>query len=320
MPQANQNLQGLALTNQEIDKAFQQGLFSLVYQPQIATEGGQIVGAEAFCRWPHPDYGMIPPSLFVSFIETQGRSRELTNYTLRRAVTAAAKWQRAGLAWKINTNVNLSDLADGTLPHSIDILTREIGLDVSDLAIDVPEAELALHWDRKWENVARTLGDLQNRGVTVCLDSSGPQVLQSEQIDPSLFNVMKIGGPSNLRFTRETGNLKFGHIARRLDFAAKNNLKTMAVGAEDHASLMALKKFGFDFVQGHILAHPLPLEELTDWRRNYMPPSAFLAVTGQRPDEEKEVTLQSAQRGEIQGEWAPSHGASEEETVLSPKG
>ncbi|TNE39792.1 MAG: EAL domain-containing protein [Alphaproteobacteria bacterium] len=319
MPPAEPNLQGLALTNEEIDKAFQQGLFSLVYQPQIATDGGQIIGAEAFCRWPHPDYGMIPPSLFVSFIESQGRSRELTNYTLRRAVTAAAKWQRAGLTWKINANVNVSDLADGTLPHSIDILTREFGLEVSQIAIDVPEGELVQQWDRKWENVSRTLADLQNRGVAVCLDSSGPLTLQSDQIDPKLFNVIKVGGPANLRFARETGNLKFGHIARRLDFAAKNNLATIAVGVEDQPSLYALKNFGFDYVQGHIIARPLPLEELTAWRRNYMPPSAFLSVHNSEPEDHAEVALTPSDSGEIQGEWAPTDGALHEETVLRSK-
>lgn len=319
MSLAAPNLQGLALTNDEVDKAFQKGMFTLVYQPQVATDGGQIMGAEAFCRWPHPDYGLIPPSLFVSFIENQGRSRELTNYTLRRAVTAASKWQRAGLNWKINANVNVSDLADGTLPHSIDILTRELGLEVTQIAIDVPESELVQQWDRKWENVAPTLAELQNRGVTVCLDGSGPQVLESDQIDPHLFNVLKIGGSSNLRFVRETGNLKFGHVARRLDLAEKYNLKTIAVGAEDLASLLALKKFGFDYVQGHIISHPHALEDLSEWRRHYMPPSAFIAASGNAATPSEEVELRPSTAGEIQGEWAVSHETSDDETPLKPK-
>jgi hypothetical protein len=46
---------------------------------------------------------------------------------------------------------------------------------------------------------------------------------------------------------------------------------------------LALKNFGFDFVQGHIVTKPLSPENLSDWRRNYMPPTAF--VDGNTPME-----------------------------------
>ncbi len=210
LPHDIQHLVSFKLTNQDLDDAFRRQEFQLVYQPQIATQGARIEGVEAFARWHHPTHGIIPPSLFLHFVESQGRSRELTNYLLRQSVPTAAKWCRANLNWKMTINVGLADLVDGTLPLTIDILLRESELNPDQLIIDIPESDLVLEWDRKWPNVAATLKSLRELGVGVALDCSGPQTLEIEQIDPEAFDILKVGGGALLKFTNGTKALPFG--------------------------------------------------------------------------------------------------------------
>jgi EAL domain-containing protein (putative c-di-GMP-specific phosphodiesterase class I) len=275
MPHDVQNLVNFQLTNQDLDNAFRRKEFRLVFQPQISTSTADIEGAESFVRWHHPIHGIIPPSLFLHFVETQGRSRELTNYLLRQSVPAGAKWSRAKLNWKMTVNVGLADLIDGSLPLTIDILLREFELHPSLLVIDVPERDLALNWPSKWSNVLTTLRGLRELGVGVALDCTGPQTLETEQIDPEAFDVLKIGGPALLKFTNGTQVLPFGFIKSRLDFAKQHGLKTIAVGVEDNATLLALKQHGFDTLQGFVISKPLSLENFTQFKREYIAPSLY---------------------------------------------
>lgn len=57
------------LTNQDVDAAFEEGQFRLIYQPQISTKGAKVMAAEAYVRWFHPNFGPIPPGLFLGYVE-----------------------------------------------------------------------------------------------------------------------------------------------------------------------------------------------------------------------------------------------------------
>jgi EAL domain-containing protein (putative c-di-GMP-specific phosphodiesterase class I) len=44
----------------------------LVYQPQVDSNTGRIVGLEALVRWRHPTLGLLPPAEFVPVAEKSG--------------------------------------------------------------------------------------------------------------------------------------------------------------------------------------------------------------------------------------------------------
>ncbi len=264
------------LTNQDVDAAFEEGQFRLIYQPQISTKGAKVMAAEAYVRWFHPNFGPIPPGLFLGYVEGQGRTRELTNYLLRQAVEAAANWRSSGLNWVATVNLSIADLVDGTLPLTLDILLREHGLEGWHISLDVPETAIAANWDSQWGAIADTLREIRKLQVGIALDCSGPESVPLDSIDASLFNQLKVGGPAILQFAKSTRHLPFGFIQDRVRFAKENGLVSVAVGAEDAASLLALKQIGFDHVQGNAICPPIPLAELSEWRRTYVPPSLYI--------------------------------------------
>ena len=84
------NDRSFRLAPTDIDQAFERNEFSLVFQPKVDLATSRMTGAEAFIRWQHPQYGLLPPGLFLDFVEAQGRMADLTGYVFKTAFTAAA--------------------------------------------------------------------------------------------------------------------------------------------------------------------------------------------------------------------------------------
>ncbi|MEQ8950770.1 EAL domain-containing protein, partial [Parvibaculum sp.] len=108
------------LTNRDIDLAFEADRLFLVCQPKLCLATGGTLGAEAYIRWNHPDYGLLPPGLFLSFIERRERSGELTRFVARAAAETLVRWRGAGLDWPLSINLGAPDLADMGLPGALD--------------------------------------------------------------------------------------------------------------------------------------------------------------------------------------------------------
>lgn len=300
------------LEHQDIDQAFENEEFSLVYQPQITTSGGQIIGAEAYARWDSPRLGTIPTSMFLKFLENQGRMRELTNYILRIAVRTAANWQKSGLNWDISLNISDQDLLDGTLAPTMVLLAREHDLPPCKLTLDISEAALVDDWDAKWPRIASALYELRDEGFKTALQSSGPRTMAPDQIDPKAFDQLKVGGAAILQYANGTRKLPFGFIRERIDLAKKNGLIAIGVGVQDQATLLGMKQLGFDIVQGHAICEPVDTGALADWRRTYVPPALYLTASATHLEVAPSMPVQEETTDLVQdADW--------EETPIDPQ-
>ncbi|MBI3575152.1 MAG: diguanylate cyclase, partial [Gammaproteobacteria bacterium] len=74
----------LALKN-DLQRAFKQHEFSLVYQPIVSLQENRILGIEALLRWRHPERGLIAPDQFIGLTEETGLIVTLGEWVLRAA-------------------------------------------------------------------------------------------------------------------------------------------------------------------------------------------------------------------------------------------
>ena len=98
------------LAPSDIDQAFERNEFRVVFQPKVDLATQQVTGAEAFIRWQHPTYGLLPPGLFLEFVESQGRMSQLTGLVFHESLKAAARWRSMGREWAVSVNVGPRDL------------------------------------------------------------------------------------------------------------------------------------------------------------------------------------------------------------------
>ncbi|ABS64307.1 diguanylate phosphodiesterase [Parvibaculum lavamentivorans DS-1] len=249
------------LTNRDIDLAFEAAHLFIVCQPKIALATGEAIGAEAYVRWNHPDYGLLPPGLFLSFFERRERAGELTRYVASAAADTLAERQGAGRDWPLSINLGAPDLADMGLPGALDAIMAERGLDPATLILEVPEGAFARHG----EAAAQTLAAFRRLGFRTALDGGGAVIVPDEFISPDYFDEVKIGGAAIIQFAHRLKLSGLGFVGKRVALAASRGLGAAAVGVEDETTLAALSALGFTAAQGAYICRPLPPEDLTFW-------------------------------------------------------
>lgn len=249
------------LTNRDIDLAFEADHFRLVFQPKIALATGAVLGAEAYVRWLHPDYGLMPPGLFLSFFDRRERSGDLTRFVAAQAADTIVEWRSRGQNWPVSINLAGSDLADPTLADALEAIVSERGIDPKCLTLEVPEAVFALHA----EDAIDTVVKIRGAGFRTALDGGGAIIVPSQYIAPDYFDEIKISGTAIIQFARRLRHLGLGFIGKRVSLASSLGLEATAVGVEDEMTLSSLASLGFTAAQGTHICRPREARELIGW-------------------------------------------------------
>lgn len=249
------------LTNRDIDLALEAGHLFLLFQPKIDLATGRVLGAEAYVRWEHPDYGLMPPGLFLSFFERRERSVDLTRFVVNAAAATMIKWQAHRQNWPISINLSRNDLNDPTLPGTLAAIVGEHGLDTSAFTLEIPEGVFARHADAS----AQMIAEFRRLGFRTALDGGGVVVVPSRYVTSEFFSEVKISGAAIIRFAHRVKQAGLGFIGRRVSFAVSQGLTVTAVGVEDEATLSGLAAVGFTAAQGAHICRPRSAADLTDW-------------------------------------------------------
>ncbi len=249
------------LTNRDIDLALEAGHLFLVFQPKIELATGRVLAAEAYVRWDHPDYGLMPPGLFLSFFERRERSVDLTRFVVAAAADAMVHWHAHGQHWPVSINLSAHDLSDPTLPGVLAGIVGTRGLDPSEITLEIPEGVFA----RNAEHSARAIAEMRRLGFHTALDGGGAVVVPAEYVTPAFFSEVKISGASIIRFAHRVRQAGLGFIGRRVALATSLGLDATAVGVEDETTLSGLASVGFTAAQGTHICRPRSAGELLGW-------------------------------------------------------
>jgi EAL domain-containing protein (putative c-di-GMP-specific phosphodiesterase class I) len=220
-----------------------------------------MTGAEVFVRWQHPQFGLLPPGLFLDFIEAQGRMPDLTGLVFHSAFEGARRWKERGKDWTVSINVAPGTVTTNGFPEGLAQLLQEYDLEPQRIIIEVPERAIATAPERLCE----ALLEVREMGVHVALDGGGIVPVDLAQFVPMPFTSVKVGGPASIRLAQRLGLQGKGAIAARLRFAHQHQFEAVAVGAEDEATMAGLRDVGFTAAQGLWIQKPLSLDELLNW-------------------------------------------------------
>ncbi len=254
----------------DLRRAIEQGRLILHYQPKVDARTGDVLGAEALVRWPHPEHGLIPPDEFIPLAEHTGLINPLTRLVLDTALRQCRTWLDDGHQLGIAVNVSAHGLLDLDLPGEVADRLRRRQVPAHLLTIEITETAIMTDPDR----ALRVVTQLHALGVHLSIDDFGTGYsslaylknlpVQELKIDRSFVSCM-------------TTSERDAVIVRSTVELGRNlGLRVVAEGVEDHATWQQLEAAGCDVIQGYFISRPVASEDFDAWlRRRPVAPAAL---------------------------------------------
>ncbi|WP_380178692.1 EAL domain-containing protein [Kalamiella sp. sgz302252] len=237
------------------------GLY-LVYQPQISLHSGLPVGMEALLRWQHPRLGNLPPMQFLPLVEQTSLMAGVTDWVITSVLAQLKIWTAKGICLPVSVNVSVSDLAREGFADWLERMLLRAGLSSDLLRIECLETEKVL------ENAEamRGLNQLRLRGFTLALDDFGSGYSNINYLKRFPMDIIKLDRSLIAPLATDCGSQT---IARHVITMLKElNYTVLAEGVEDEETLLLLRGFGCDEIQGYFCSKPLPAEGVEQWLKS----------------------------------------------------
>ena len=267
----NEELLARSKHNNDISASFPKALeereFLVYYQPKVAIDGGHIAGAEALCRWMH-NGRMVSPGEFIPVLEQGLDICKLDFYMLDAVCKDIRRWLDNGLdIVRISVNLSRRHLTDiDLLKHIIEIIDRN---NVPHEYIEIELTETTT--DVEFKDLKRTIGGLQQLGVSTSVDDFGIGYSSLNLIKEIPWNVLKLDKsllPDKCDKSPVQNGVMFKYIVA---MAQEMGLECIAEGVETKEQVQILADNKCNLAQGFYFDKPLPVEEFEiRLKKNYI--------------------------------------------------
>lgn len=227
------------------------------YQPQFELNTQKIVGMEALIRWRHPEYGLLPPSKFISIAEETGLIFSIGEWVLETACQQMSKWHKTGYP-NLRVAVNLSprQFAQEGLVDRVESIIRKIKYNPKHLTLEVNESIAMQNNSITYD----TLNCLKATGINLTLDNVGSGQLSMNQLQKLPIDTINIDRSSIMKIA---GRERDGTTAKAIMALAHSmGFQVLAEGVETKFQVEFLAENKCDTMQGNFFSPPLPAEQV----------------------------------------------------------
>lgn len=225
--------------------------FYVEYQPVVHAQTGEIVGAEALVRWKKEPYGIVPPGMFIDWLESNPCMYDLGNFVLKQALTDAVEFRKSNPDFFINVNMSAKQLERKTFCGVVMSLLKETGFPAGQLCLELTERCRSMPVSVMEEKLLY----LKQHGVRLAMDDYGTGSASSSVLLQTPMDEIKI----DMSFIRgiTDNQTKQALVRSMVDFANKADLKSCLEGVEDEKLQNYLRSFGATWFQGYYYSRPV---------------------------------------------------------------
>lgn len=225
--------------------------FYVEYQPVVHAQTGEIAGAEALVRWKKEPYGIVPPGMFIDWLESNPCMYDLGNFVLKQALTDAVEFRKSNPDFFINVNMSAKQLERKTFCGVVMALLKETGFPAEQLCLELTERCRSMPVSVMEEKLLY----LKQHGVRLAMDDYGTGSASSSVLLQTPMDEIKI----DMSFIRgiTDNQTKQALVRSMVDFANKADLKSCLEGVEDEKLQNYLRSFGATWFQGYYYSRPV---------------------------------------------------------------
>lgn len=255
----------------ELKTALPNNEFTLVYQPQIETSTGKVVGVEALIRWHNPTLGEVSPSEFIPVAEEAGLVSEISSWVIECVFEQHLTWKATGHHFSnITLAVNLSLKQFTQALQEVYQRSMEIneGNAAHPVGIDIEISEMSLQDNLQRDGFKAhdvqshqsSIEAIHKMGFKIIIDDFGKGGMSLSSLMRLPVDVLKIHNS----IIADIGTDEFAETIVRytISFAHEMGFKVIAEGVERMEQVVFLKQCDCDFLQGFLFCEPVELAEL----------------------------------------------------------
>ena len=230
--------------------------FVLYYQPKIAIDNRQIIGAEALIRWQYKKLGLIPPLKFIPIAEETGLIVPIGEWVIRTACKQVASWQEAGFTdLRMAVNISARQFTDSDIVKVILDAVIQTNIKPQHLEIEITESMLM---EDTSINIS-ALKELKEHGVHISIDDFGTGYSSLSYLKRFHIDALKIDQSFVRDITTDSDDAAIASAVIALGQSL--HLTVVAEGVETEEQLSFLKKQGCHEAQGYLFSKPVPAED-----------------------------------------------------------
>jgi diguanylate cyclase (GGDEF)-like protein/PAS domain S-box-containing protein len=239
----------------ELRRAFSNSEFELFYQPQVDLKTGTLVGAEALLRWRHPERGLLEPAAFLRVLKESPIAAAVGNWTIARAVAAAAELHLSGNHLRIAVNLFSAQVRAGGLEEIVARSLEQHPIPPELVEIEITE-KIVLGADAK---TISTLAAIRDLGVGIAFDDYGTGYASLSMLTQYPLTRLKIDRSFVSRMENNPGDAAI--IKAMIGLGQGFELHLTAEGIETIGQAEALCGLGCQEGQGYLFGRPMPYNE-----------------------------------------------------------
>jgi len=250
----------------------------LHYQPKIDLNTGLVTGVEALVRWAHPTLGVLGPDRFIPLAESTGLIEGLTPLVLEAGLAECRTWTADGYPISVAVNLSARNISDPLLPDRVAQAIARVGLPADRVILEITESSVM----GDPEQTLPVLHKLRDLGVCISLDDFGTGYSSLSYLQRLPVGEVKIDRSFVQGLSGENRASTRALIKTIIGLGADLNLRIVAEGVEDLATLDELRGLGCQVAQGYYISRPISGPDLRTWlaRRDESAPRLRLLSVG----------------------------------------
>ena len=229
-----------------LEKALNDQLFDVYFQPQVDLQTHQIIGAEALLRWKRGNETGIEPEVFMPIVESTELIHHLGAWVMQEACRACKAWQKPDALITVSVNVSALQLArSGFYSMVVDALEQN-DLSPALLVIEITEHFLVTETPM----VIQQLDALKRLGVALHIDDFGTGYSNIVYLSQLSIDALKL----DKRFIAQIDQLNVHQVivTAMISMAKALGIKVVAEGIERECERDFLASLHCDYGQGFL--------------------------------------------------------------------
>lgn len=245
-----------------LSQALERDEYSLVYQPILDAETGDIRGVETLLRWNSAGGDQISPSDFIPVLEESYQIVSVGYWVLENACREYRELVDQKLmpadTW-ISINFSPKQFGDPNLVRIIKETIDRYQLPENILCLEITETTMM----DNTESIIERMHLIKNMGVMLAIDDFGSGFSSMAYLKLMPVDYLKID--SSFIFSYSENDLDRAVTKAMIGLAEEFGLGVISEGIEDRVTADLLIKASCSLQQGYFHARPMDYDKLSNW-------------------------------------------------------